>query len=218
MTPATNTQTVFEDALARCALVAILRGITLAESVPVGQALTQAGFTLLEVPLNSPDPLQSISAMAQACPDAIVGAGTVLRVEQVQAVHAAGGRLIVSPNFNAEVVRAAVALNMVCLPGVMTPTEAFGALDAGAHGLKFFPAEAVSPAAIKAMRAVLPKPAKVLAVGGITPQNMGAYLAAGVNGFGIGSGLYAPGRSAAQVGQLATTFIAAYASNTPANT
>jgi 2-dehydro-3-deoxyphosphogalactonate aldolase len=216
MNSAAHTQAVFEDALARCALVAILRGITPAESVAVGRALTQAGFTLLEVPLNSPDPLQSISAMAQACPDAIVGAGTVLRVEQVQAVHAAGGRLVVSPNFNADVVRAAVALNMVCLPGVMTPTEAFGALDAGAHGLKFFPAEAISPAAIKAMRAVLPKPAKVLAVGGITPQNMGAYLATGVNGFGIGSALYAPGRSAAQVAESATEFIAACANNTPA--
>lgn len=144
-------------------------------------------------------------------PSALVGAGTVLSPAQVRDVFAAGGQLVVSPNFDAEVVREAVRLDMVCLPGVMTATEAFAALQAGATGLKLFPAEMITPAVVKALRAVLPGPTLLLPVGGITVDNMAAYRAAGASGFGIGSALYAPGMSAAQVADNAMKFIAAYA-------
>jgi 2-dehydro-3-deoxyphosphogalactonate aldolase len=140
----------------------------------------------------------------------LIGAGTVLRVQQVKEVHAAGGRLIVSPNFNPAVVAQALALGMVVLPGVATPSEAFAALDAGAHGLKLFPAEMLSPATVKALRAVLPTTAALMPVGGITPDNMAAYLAAGATGFGLGSALYAPGRSAEQVHLTAQNFVNAF--------
>ncbi len=208
--------TTLATALQRCPLVAILRGITPAEALPVADALARAGFAVIEVPLNSPDALQSIAAIARAHPQLLVGAGTVLHPHEVLAVHEAGGRLVVSPNFNAQVVQASVRAGMVSLPGVMTPTEAFAALHAGAHGLKLFPAEAISPAALKAMRAVLPRDALLLPVGGITPGNMLAYVQAGANGFGIGSALYAPTMAAAHVHQNAINFIAAYAMNTPA--
>ncbi|MEO7939910.1 MAG: 2-dehydro-3-deoxy-6-phosphogalactonate aldolase, partial [Burkholderiaceae bacterium] len=165
---------------------------------------------LLEVPLNSPQPLDSIGQLARAHPQALVGAGTVLTAQQVEQVHAAGGQLIVAPNFNAEVVRAAVALGMVCLPGIATPTEAFAALQAGAHGLKLFPAEAASPAVVKAMLAVLPAGTLMVPVGGITAGTMGPWLAAGAQGFGLGSALYSPGKSADAVRQSATAFVAAY--------
>ena len=145
--------------------------------------LVAGGWRLLEVPLNSPDPLVSISSLAKAHPEALVGAGTVLTARQVHEVHDAGGQLIVAPNFNAEVVRQAVALGMVCLPGVFTATEAFAALDAGAAGLKLFPAEMIPPAAVKALRAVLPSQTLLLPVGGITTANMAAYRAAGASGF-----------------------------------
>jgi 2-dehydro-3-deoxyphosphogalactonate aldolase len=202
----------FRAAMASLPLVAILRGIRPEEATAVGDALVTSGWRLLEVPLNSPDPLASIAAMAKAFPDALVGAGTVLRPQDVALVHAAGGRLIVSPNFNAEVVREAVRLGMVCLPGVFTATEAFAALAAGATGIKLFPAEMIPPAGVKALRAVLPADTLVLPVGGIAIGNMADYRAAGADGFGIGSALYKPGASAAQVEQRALDFRAGWAS------
>lgn len=204
------------EALAALPLVAILRGLTPAEAPAIGAALVDSGFRLIEVPLNSPRPLDSIAHLAQAFPQALVGAGTVLSAEAVREVRAAGGQLIVSPNFDPAVVREAVALGLACLPGVMTPSEAFAALAAGAHGLKLFPAEMVSPAVLKALRAVLPRGVPVLPVGGITPAGMAAYLAAGASGFGIGSALYAPGKSAAAVREAALQFAAACAGSLPA--
>jgi 2-dehydro-3-deoxyphosphogalactonate aldolase len=200
----------FSAALTSLPLVAILRGLRPDEALNVGQALVGAGWRLIEVPLNSPQPLQSIEAMAAALPTALIGAGTVLSAAQVRDVHAAGGQLVVSPNFNADVVREAVRLGMVCLPGVMTATEAFAALQAGASGLKLFPAEMITPAVVKALRAVLPAPSLLLPVGGVTLDNMAAYRAAGASGFGIGSALYAPGMTAAQVAENAMKFMAAY--------
>lgn len=201
----------FESALAARPLVAILRGITPAEAVPMGQALVDAGFRILEVPLNSPDPLASISALAHAFPQAWVGAGTVLRRQDVGPVQAAGGRLIVAPNFDEDVVLEARDLGMATLPGVGTVTEAFAALAAGATGIKLFPAEMIPPAAVKAMRAVLPPDALLLPVGGITPANLAPYLSAGANGFGIGSALYKPGVTAEVLGERAHAFAAALA-------
>ena len=191
-------------------LVAILRGLTPDEAPAIGEALTQSGFGLIEVPLNSPNALDSIAHLSGAFAQALVGAGTVLTPEQVRDVHAAGGQLIVSPNFDANVVREAVGLGMVCLPGIATPSEAFAALQAGAHGLKLFPAELASPAVVKAMLAVLPAGTLLVPVGGISPQNMGPWLAAGAHGFGLGSALYKPGKSAAAVRQDAAAFVAAY--------
>lgn len=194
------------QALAQLPLIAILRGLTPAEAPAIGQALVSSGFAIIEVPLNSPEPLHSIATLTQLFPHTLIGAGTVLNVQQVNDVHAAGGRLVVAPNFHPAVVAQALALNMLVLPGVATPTEAFAALDAGAHGLKLFPAELISPAIVKAMRAVLPKTAALLPVGGITPDNMAAYMAAGATGFGLGSALYAPGRSAQAVQLQAQAF------------
>lgn len=198
------------QALAQLPLIAILRGLTPAESPSIGQALVGSGFAIIEVPLNSPEPLQSIAAMTAQFPQALIGAGTVLNAQQVKEVHAAGGRLIVSPNFNPAVVAQALALEMVVLPGVATPTEAFAALDAGAHGLKLFPAEMISPATVKALRAVLPKDAALMPVGGITLDNMAAYWAAGASGFGLGSALFAPQRSAQEVRFQAEAFVRAF--------
>jgi 2-dehydro-3-deoxyphosphogalactonate aldolase len=203
-------------ALQTLPLVAILRGLRPDEALGVGDALTASGWSLIEVPLNSPEPLKSIHTLAHAFPRALVGAGTVLTVNDVRDVHDAAGRLVVSPNFNADVVREAVALGMVCLPGVMTATEAFGALAAGATGLKLFPAEMASPAVVKALRAVLPAEAPLLPVGGIGPGNMAAYRAAGANGFGIGSALFKPGMSASEVRTAAVDFKAAWAGTMPA--
>jgi 2-dehydro-3-deoxyphosphogalactonate aldolase len=198
------------QALAQLSLIAILRGLTPAEAPSIGQALVGCGFAIIEVPLNSPEPLQSIAALTAQFPQALIGAGTVLNAQQVKEVHAAGGRLIVSPNFNPAVVAQALSLDMIVLPGVATPTEAFAALDAGAHGLKLFPAEMISPATVKALRAVLPKNAALMPVGGITPDNMASYQAAGASGFGLGSALYAPGRSAQEVRLLAQAFVQAF--------
>ena len=197
------------QAMAQLPLIAILRGLTPTEAPAIGAALVDSGFAIIEVPLNSPEPLQSIATLTQQFPQALIGAGTVLNAQQVKDVHAAGGRLVVAPNFNPAVVAQALALNMVVLPGVATPSEAFAALDAGAHGLKLFPAEMISPATVKALRAVLPPHAALMPVGGISPDNMAAYLVAGANGFGLGSALYAPGRSAAQVRENALAFVQA---------
>ncbi|HAL38118.1 MAG TPA: 2-dehydro-3-deoxy-6-phosphogalactonate aldolase [Polaromonas sp.] len=206
-----NPHQKFSKALQTIPLVAILRGLQPAGALPVGQALLSTGWTLIEIPLNSPQPLDSIAAMAGAFPQALIGAGTVLTPEDVRNVQAAGGQLIVSPNFNPAVVREAVRLGLVCLPGVMTASEAFGALEAGATGLKIFPTEMITPAVVKALRAVLPASTVVLPVGGITLENMRPYLAAGANGFGIGSALYKPGMSPADVTENAMNFIAACA-------
>jgi len=198
--------------MAQLPLIAILRGLTPAEAPAMGEALVSSGFAIIEVPLNSPEPLHSIAGLTQLFPQTLIGAGTVLNAQQVKDVHAAGGRLVVAPNFNPAVVAQALALNMVVLPGVATPTEAFAALDAGAHGLKLFPAEMISPATVKALRAVLPKAAALMPVGGITPDNMEAYRTAGASGFGLGSALYAPGKSAEQVRWAAQKFVNAFRS------
>lgn len=206
-----NLHQKFTEALKALPLIAILRGLTPLEAVPIGQALVNTGWTLIEVPLNSPQPLDSIAAMVSAFPQAQIGAGTVLTPNDVRNVHAAGGQLIISPNFNPAVVAEAVRLGLVCLPGVMTPSEAFAALDMGASGLKIFPAEMATPAVVKALRAVLPQAAVVLPVGGISLHNMAAYAAAGADGFGIGSALYQPGMAPAAVNLNAINFIAARA-------
>jgi 2-dehydro-3-deoxyphosphogalactonate aldolase len=207
MTPYTK----FKTAMGQLPLVAILRGLHPLEALAVGQVLVDAGWDLIEVPLNSPQPLQSIATLRQAFPQALVGAGTVLTPEDVRQVHSAGGELIVSPNFNPAVVAEAVRLGMVCLPGVMTASEAFAALAAGASGLKIFPAEMITPQVLKALRAVLPADALVLPVGSISPLNMAAFRAAGANGFGIGSALFKPGMTPAQVADSAADFKAAWA-------
>ena len=207
MTPSSNPASILSQALAQLPLIAILRGLTPAEAPAMGEALVSSGFAIIEVPLNSPEPFKSITALSQQFPQTLIGAGTVLNAQQVKEVHAAGGRLVVAPNFNPAVVAQALALNMVVLPGVATPTEAFAALDAGAHGLKLFPAEMISPATVKALRAVLPKAAALMPVGGITPDNMAAYRSAGASGFGLGSALYAPGRSAEDVHEKAAAFV-----------
>lgn len=191
-----------------CPLVAILRGLTPAEAVPVGEALFDAGLRILEVPLNSPDPLHSIRLLADRLGDsALVGGGTVLTTAEVEAVSLAGGRLIVSPVADAAVIRATAAAGMVSMPGFFTPTEAHAALAAGAHALKLFPAEAASPAVLKAQRAILPRDAPVLVVGGIVPGAMGPWREAGADGFGLGSALYRPGRAPGDVADAARAFI-----------
>ena len=206
-----NPSRKFTLAMEQLPLVAILRGLEFDQALPVGQELIDAGWRLIEVPLNSPRPLDSIAALAGAFPQALVGAGTVLTAAEVHAVHGAGGRLVVAPNFNPEVLRAALQLDMVCLPGVMTPTEAFAALAAGASGLKLFPGEMVPPGAVRALRAVLGAGPLLLPVGGIAAHNMAAYRAAGASGFGIGSALFKPGMTPAQVRENATEFRCAYA-------
>jgi 2-dehydro-3-deoxyphosphogalactonate aldolase len=202
--------TLFEQALHSLPLVAILRGITPTESVDVARALTEEAWQLLEVPLNSPAPLDSIAAMRQACPQALVGAGTVLTAQDVREVHAAGGQLIIAPNFSPTVAAQARALGLLYIPGVATPSEAFAALEAGAHALKLFPAEMITPVVVKALRAVLPATVRLLPVGGIGTGNMAAYRQAGASGFGIGSSLYKPGMTAAQVRAHAQAFAAAW--------
>ena len=203
-----------------CPLVAIIRGVTPDEVVAVGEALLAAGIGIIEVPLNSPDPIESIRRLSTAMGDrALVGAGTVLKVEQVQDVKAAGGRLIVSPNANVAVIAASAAAGLVSAPGIFTPTEAFAAIEAGATALKLFPAEAASPAVVKAQRAVLPRDVPLLIVGGVGSDTMAPWLAAGADGFGLGSGVFRPGQSATEVGAQARAYVAAlssiYSSNLP---
>ena len=191
----------------RLPLVAILRGITPDEAVAVGEALVAAGFAIVEVPLNSLSPIDSIARLAGALGDRVlVGAGTVMTAAAVEQVAAAGGRLIVMPHADTVVIRAAKQAGLLAVPGFATPTEAFAALGAGADGLKLFPAEAAPPAVLKALRAVLPKDVPVLPVGGITPAGMAAYWAAGASGFGLGSALYKPGDSPATVHGKALAF------------
>lgn len=203
--------TVFEEAFDHLPLVAILRGLRPEEAVEIGAALYGAGFRLIEVPLNSPDPFESIARLARTLPaDAVLGAGTVLEPEAVARVRDAGGKLIVMPHADTEVIRAAKAAGMFCVPGVATPTEAFAAIKAGADALKLFPAELIAPAVVRAMLAVLPKGIKLLPVGGITPDNMSDFRAAGVAGFGLGSALYKPGMDAATVAAHAAAFVNAW--------
>ena len=193
-----------------CPLIAIIRGVTPAEVEGIGQALFDGGIRIIEVPLNSPDPFSSIGKLAAQMGDkALIGAGTVLKPSQVEEVRAAGGRLIVSPNANVDVIRAAVATRLVSCPGYFTPTEAFATIEAGATALKFFPAEAGSPAVIKAQRSVFPNDLPILAVGGVTADAVGSWLDAGANGFGLGSALYKPGQSAAETLDKARAFVAA---------
>jgi 2-dehydro-3-deoxyphosphogalactonate aldolase len=201
---------LFRGHLDKCPLVAILRGVTPQEVVGIGEALAEAGIAIIEVPLNSPDPLRSIEALAKRFgDDLLVGAGTVLTVEQVGQVSRAGGRIIVSPSTDYDVIAATAAEGLVSAPGYFTPSEAFLALKAGATALKLFPAEAATPALLRAQRAVLPKDVPVLIVGGVTPQAVGPWFEAGADGFGLGSALYKPGQSAAEVGQQARDFVAA---------
>lgn len=202
--------TDFDTAFAANPLIAILRGLKPAEAADTAAALTGAGFTILEVPLNSPDPLDSIRRMVTAAPDAIVGAGTVLTQDQVGRVADAGGRIIIAPNFDPRVAAEARRLSLAYCPGVGTVSEAFAALEAGAAALKLFPAEMIPPAAVRAMRAVLPRETRLLPVGGIDPSTMAGYVRAGANGFGLGSALYKPGQDAAATGRRAQDFMAAW--------
>ncbi len=191
-----------------CPLIAIMRGITPADAADHGRALYEAGFRIVEVPLNSPQPFDSIAAIRQALPaDAIVGAGTVLHPSFVNDVKAAGGELIVMPHSDADVVSAAKAQGLACAPGVATPNEAFLALKNGADVLKMFPAEQLGAHVVKAWRAVIAAEVPLLPVGGVTPDNMGPFLSAGANGFGLGSALYKPGQSAAVTASHAKAFI-----------
>jgi 2-dehydro-3-deoxyphosphogalactonate aldolase len=202
--------TEFDAELRRCPLIAILRGVRPSEVTGIGEALVEAGFGLIEVPLNSPDPLDSIARLAGALAGRVViGAGTVLRETDVAAVQAAGGEMIISPNTNLNVIAATARAGLVSVPGIATPSEAFAALDAGATALKLFPAEGSSPAVLKAIRAVLPSGVRVLPVGGITPENLAPWLHAGAAGFGLGSALYAPGFTPGEVAVRARNFIAA---------
>ncbi|WP_294197247.1 2-dehydro-3-deoxy-6-phosphogalactonate aldolase [uncultured Sphingomonas sp.] len=206
----TETHTRFDTAFAAAPLVAILRGLTPAEAPAIGDALVEAGFTLIEVPLNSPDPFDSIRILVERIGDrALVGAGTVLTTEDVGRVADVGGTLIVSPNTNTDVIRASVARGLISMPGYFTASEGFAALAAGATALKLFPADGTTPAYLKAQRAVLPKTTKMLAVGGITPENMADWRAAGADGFGLGSNLYRPGKSADAVAQEARRYLSA---------
>ena len=200
----------FRAAMRELPLIAILRGLTPAEATEIGAVLVEAGFRLIEVPLNSPQPFDSIAALRQRFPQAMVGAGTVLTAAEARDVARAGGELVVAPNFDRDVVAETLRLGMTSLPGILTPTEAFAALGAGAHGLKLFPAELASPAVVKALLAVLPKGTPLIPVGGIGADNLAAWRAAGAAGFGLGSSLYKPGDDAATVRLKAAAIVSAF--------
>ncbi|MEO6256783.1 MAG: 2-dehydro-3-deoxy-6-phosphogalactonate aldolase [Sphingomicrobium sp.] len=205
MTPIEQFRTYF----AACPLVAIIRGVTPDEAEAIGAAVFDAGIRIIEVPLNSPEPFDSIARLAQTLGDrALIGAGTVLDPGQVAEVEAAGGRLIIAPNTNPEVIRATVAAGLVSSPGYFTASEAFSAIAAGAQVLKFFPAEAATPGVIRAQKAVLPKAVPVIVVGGVAPETMSTWLEAGADGLGLGSGLYQPGQSAEATAARAQAYVA----------
>jgi 2-dehydro-3-deoxyphosphogalactonate aldolase len=194
--------------LSECPLVAIIRGVTPADAEAIGDAIWEAGIRIVEVPLNSPEPLKSIEILAKSLGDrALVGAGTVLDAADVRRVRDAGGRIIVSPSTFAPVIEATAAAGMVSSPGFYTPSEAFEALRAGAHSLKLFPAEAASPAVVKAMLAVIPRDIPLIVVGGVKPDGMKPWIEAGAAGFGLGSGLYKPGQSAAETAEKARAYV-----------
>jgi 2-dehydro-3-deoxyphosphogalactonate aldolase len=203
--------TTLRDVLTPLPFCAVLRGISPEEIPAVADALVAEGFRILEVPLNSPRPFESIGVLAKRCgASVLVGAGTVLAVDDVARVREAGGNIVVMPHADLAIVREAKRLGMVCMPGVATPTEAFAALAAGADGLKMFPAEALPPAALKAWRAVLPRGTIVFAVGGMKPDTLAPYWAAGADGFGTGSNLYAPGADPQGVRRAAAAYAAAF--------
>ncbi len=204
--------TRFDRAFATLPLVAILRGLTPVEAEEVGVTLYEAGFRLIEVPLNSPDPFDSIATIRRRLPpDALVGAGTVLTVEAVERLTEIGADLVVMPHADTAVIRAAKAHGLICAPGVATATEAFAALAAGADALKLFPAEMIPPAIVKALRAVLPRDLRLLPVGGVTPDTMRPYRDAGAAGFGLGSALYSPGLPVEHIAVRAKRFVEAWA-------
>ena len=203
--------TVFPGVLAAMPLIAILRGVRPGEVLAIAEALVDAGFVAIEVPLNSPDALDSIGRLAERFGErALIGAGTVMTTVEISKVRAAGGRLIVMPHSDPALIGETKRLGLISMPGVATPSEAFAALAAGADALKLFPAEALGPAVVKAWRAVLPGDLWLLPVGGIGPESLGPYLAAGANGFGIGSALYKAGREASDIERRARHFVAAY--------
>ena len=201
----------FEKAFAQCPLIAILRGLHPDESVAIGEALVEAGITILEVPLNSPDPFKCIARLAKALQGrAVVGAGTVYRRTEVDQVIDTGGTLIVSPNANPDVIAHAVSEGLISAPGVFTPTEAMRALDAGAHVLKLFPGELMSPQGVKALSAVLPQSTRMVLVGGVNDTSFASYAATPLAGYGLGSSLFTPGVEAAEIKKRASRFIHAY--------
>ncbi|MBZ6075045.1 2-dehydro-3-deoxy-6-phosphogalactonate aldolase [Microvirga puerhi] len=202
---------MFRDYLTDLPLIAILRGLRPESAEAVGHVLVEAGFRIIEVPLNSPDPFRSIEILAKTMPrEVLVGAGTVLDTEKVDGVHDVGGKLIVMPHADLDVIRHAKQQGLACTPGVATPTEAFAALKAGADAIKIFPAEAAPPPVVKAWRAVLPKETIVLPVGGIKPETMKSYTDAGANGFGLGSALFTPSMSVEDIGRNARAFATAW--------
>ncbi|WP_263772977.1 2-dehydro-3-deoxy-6-phosphogalactonate aldolase [Propionivibrio soli] len=208
----------FSAALRQLPLVAILRGIKPSEAQGVGRVLYEKGFRLIEVPLNSPDPFDSIAAIRRSLPDdALVGAGTVLSVDNVTALRQCGGEVVVMPHSDGGVIRAAKDAGLLCVPGVVTPTEAFSALAAGADALKLFPAELVSPQILNAIRVVLPATTRLLPVGGIAPNNMKPFVDAGAAGFGLGSALYSPGMNIDEVARRAGDFVSAWREIAPAS-
>jgi 2-dehydro-3-deoxyphosphogalactonate aldolase len=200
----------FRRYFAECPLVAIIRGVTPADAQATAKALYEAGIRIIEVPLNSPDPLESIRIIAEQFGDrALVGAGTVLDSSKVAEVAQAGGRLVVSPNTNIPVIETTVAAGLVSLPGYFTPSEAFEAIGAGAHSIKLFPAEAASPALVKSQKAVLPKDVPLIVVGGVTPESIPGWLGSGADGFGLGGGLYEPGQDSKTTLEKARAYVAA---------
>jgi len=201
---------LFKRYFRECPLIAIIRGVKPDEAEATARALYEGGIRIIEVPLNSPDPLTSIRSIADALGDrALIGAGTVVDLEDVERVKSAGGQLVVAPNTNPRIVSATVAAGLASLPGFFTPSEAFTALACGATAIKLFPAEAASPTVLKAMRAVLPKEATIIMVGGITPESMRGWTEAGADGFGLGGGLYKPGQSPEETLAKARAYVAA---------